>query len=188
MQTKVMFSSEETDWETPDLIFDPLARIYSFNLDPCATAKNAKCKKYFTKKDNGLAQSWQGYRVFMNPPYGNPENPCHVEVTGRKCKKKKCRERGRCTKVYIPGIINWVRKARLESEMGGCLVMGLIPGRTDTEWWHQNVEGKAFTQNLPGRQKFGNAKNCAPFPSVLALWSKLKWGSTTDDESEGSDE
>jgi len=39
-------------------------------LDPCCTKKTAKCKKYFTKRDNGLRKSWEGHTVFVNPPYG----------------------------------------------------------------------------------------------------------------------
>jgi site-specific DNA-methyltransferase (adenine-specific) len=31
---------------------------------------NAKCPLYYTETQNGLAQDWRGYRVFMNPPYG----------------------------------------------------------------------------------------------------------------------
>ena len=42
---------------------------FDFNLDPCATKENAKCKRFYTKKDNGLVQDWEG-GVFMNPPYG----------------------------------------------------------------------------------------------------------------------
>jgi DNA N-6-adenine-methyltransferase (Dam) len=38
-------------------------------LDVAATAENAKCSRFFTRKENGLAQPWQG-RVFCNPPYG----------------------------------------------------------------------------------------------------------------------
>ena len=42
----------------------------NFTLDPCSTHANAKCPKHYTIAENGLAQSWQGERVFMNPPYG----------------------------------------------------------------------------------------------------------------------
>lgn len=34
------------------------------------TYENHKCKKYFTKKENGLLQSWKNEIVFCNPPYG----------------------------------------------------------------------------------------------------------------------
>lgn len=41
-----------------------------FTLDPCASAENAKCKKFFTKEQDGLKHSWAGERVWLNPPYG----------------------------------------------------------------------------------------------------------------------
>ena len=62
---------KESDlWETPRWLFDELNREFRFTLDPCATKKNAKCKKFYSKKDDGLSKSWKGERVFMNPPYG----------------------------------------------------------------------------------------------------------------------
>ena len=57
-------------WETPPEVFGPLNAEFGFTLDPCATAGTAKCPRYFTEEDDGLAQSWAGERVFMNPPYG----------------------------------------------------------------------------------------------------------------------
>ena len=43
--------------------------LYGFELDVCADDDNAKCKKYFTKRDDGLSQEWSGV-CWMNPPYG----------------------------------------------------------------------------------------------------------------------
>ena len=51
--------------------YSRLNAMYAFDLDPCATAENTKCERIFTKKQSGLAQSWRGCRVFMNPPYGS---------------------------------------------------------------------------------------------------------------------
>ena len=67
---KVMFSSKNDSWETPQDFYDELARRYSFTLDPCCTDATSKCFKYFTEEDDGLAQDWSGHVVFMNPPYG----------------------------------------------------------------------------------------------------------------------
>ena len=35
----------------------------------CATAENAKCKRYFSPTEDGLRQEWKGI-CWMNPPYG----------------------------------------------------------------------------------------------------------------------
>ena len=70
INTDVMFSSKTDLWSTPQLLFDELNKEFNFTLDPCATHKNAKCKKYYTKEQDGLRQSWENEIVFMNPPYG----------------------------------------------------------------------------------------------------------------------
>ena len=66
----VHFSSKTSEWSTPQDFFNELANEFHFTLDPCATKENAKCKRFFTEKEDGLVQSWQGERVFCNPPYG----------------------------------------------------------------------------------------------------------------------
>lgn len=65
-----MMASNNHDWETPSEVFDALDQEFRFTLDPCCTAETAKCAKFYTKADDGLAQSWAGEIVFMNPPYG----------------------------------------------------------------------------------------------------------------------
>lgn len=70
MNTNLMFSSETDQWATPQDFFDKLNEEFSFTLDPCADEINHKCEKYFTKDMDGLKQSWEGERVFCNPPYG----------------------------------------------------------------------------------------------------------------------
>jgi site-specific DNA-methyltransferase (adenine-specific) len=57
-------------WATPPEVFDPLHAEFAFTLDPCARPETAKVPRYYTEADDGLARSWQGERVFMNPPYG----------------------------------------------------------------------------------------------------------------------
>lgn len=64
----VHFSSKTNEWATPQGFFDELDKEFHFSLDPCATAKNAKCKLYYSS--GGLEKSWNNFRVFMNPPYG----------------------------------------------------------------------------------------------------------------------
>lgn len=66
----VHFSCSTVEWETPQGLFDELSWIFGpFTLDPCATRHNAKCDRFFSREDDGLAQPWDG-KVFLNPPYG----------------------------------------------------------------------------------------------------------------------
>lgn len=66
----IHFSSETNEWSTPQSFFNQLNEEFNFNLDPCATHENNKCDNYFTQEEDGLKQSWDGYNVFCNPPYG----------------------------------------------------------------------------------------------------------------------
>jgi len=67
----IHYSSKSNNWATPQPLFDKLSEIFGeFTLDPCATPANAKCSRFFTEEDDGLAQSWNEEMVFMNPPYG----------------------------------------------------------------------------------------------------------------------
>jgi len=138
----VLFSSRSEEWETPHDVFDELDREFNFTLDVCATRQNAKCKRYYDRHRDGLAQDWSRERVFMNPPYG--------------------REIGR-----------WMSKARHESRRGA-LVVCLVHARTDTRWWHENVEGIASEiRFVRGRIRFGRAGipgQPAPFPSAIVVY------------------
>ena len=65
----VHFSSATDLWATPQDFFDRLHAEFGFELDVCATPDNAKCSRYYTVNDDGLAQEWTG-TCWMNPPYG----------------------------------------------------------------------------------------------------------------------
>ena len=57
MNSKALFSSKTDEWSTPQNIFEELNKEFHFNLDPCATKDNAKCRKFFTKAQDGLKQN-----------------------------------------------------------------------------------------------------------------------------------
>ena len=67
--TSGLFSSRTDEWETPKDLFQKLDDEFRFDLDVCATPENAKCKRFFTKEQDGLKQEWKG-TCWMNPPYG----------------------------------------------------------------------------------------------------------------------
>jgi phage N-6-adenine-methyltransferase len=67
--SSVHFSSATDLHTTPQSFFDALDAEFHFTLDVCACPENAKCKEFYTKEQDGLAQAWFG-TVWMNPPYG----------------------------------------------------------------------------------------------------------------------
>lgn len=78
MLNKGLLTSNSCEWETPQYLFDELNREFHFTLDPCSTDENAKCKKHYTKDEDGLNQDWTGEIVYCNPPYGR-EMPLWIE-------------------------------------------------------------------------------------------------------------
>lgn len=74
-----------------------------------------------------------------------------------------------CNPPYGREIGKWIQKC---AEHRGVAVM-LIPARTDTRWWHSHIDKNpdAHVYFIKGRLKFGNAKNCAPFPSALVVFT-----------------
>lgn len=70
MITSGYFSSLAEDWETPQDLFDKLDDEFLFTLDVCAKPENSKCKRFFSKEQNGLNQDWGNDTVWCNPPYG----------------------------------------------------------------------------------------------------------------------
>lgn len=69
MNKELMFSSATDLWATPQDFFDALNAEFAFETDVCALPENAKCARYFTPEDDGLAQEWTG-TCWCNPPYG----------------------------------------------------------------------------------------------------------------------
>jgi phage N-6-adenine-methyltransferase len=64
---------EVDDRQTSPEVFDPLERRFGFTVDVAALPHNTKCKRYYTPTEDGLAQSWEGERVWCNPPYSSIE-------------------------------------------------------------------------------------------------------------------
>ena len=69
MNREAMFSSKTELWETPRDFFDKLDSEFHFEVDVCALPENAKCRKFYTPEQDGLAQTWEGV-CWCNPPYG----------------------------------------------------------------------------------------------------------------------
>lgn len=145
---KAMFSTGKDDWETPQWLFDQLDKEFHFTLDPCCTHETAKCEKHYTPEEDGLAQSWEGETVFVNPPYS------------KKTKDK-------------PGQIDWVKKCYEEGQKPGTTVVALLPSRTDTKQFHKYIWWKCEVRFLEGRISFldnGKAAGKPTFGSMVCIW------------------
>lgn len=195
----VHFSSATDEWATPPEFFAKVnAEFGPFDLDPCATAENAKAPRWYTKEDDGIIQPWFG-NVWLNPVYGNSEKVCAPEVTGKPCKLKRCAKRGFHRLKPHRGIGEWMKRAYNEVRTthnlmrkveAGWLnlaipefarqIIALPPARTDTHWWNSYIwDPEAHKPRrgvevrfIKGRLKFGGAKNSAPFPSALVIFRR----------------
>ena len=141
MNRKLMFSSNTDEWSTPQNVFDELNAEFHFTLDPCADEHNHKCKKYYTKEENGLHYCWIGETVFCNPPYGKTIGEwvckCYCEFT----------EFGTTCVMLIP--------ARTDTKW--------------FHEYIYNKKGVEI-RFIKGILKFGDSKNAAPFPSMIVVF------------------
>ena len=80
-----------------------------------------------------------------------------------------------CNPPYGKEIGKWVKAAYLEHIAHGTTIVMLLPARTDTRWFHHYVLGQAAIRFLQGRLKFGDSKNSAPFPSMLAVYDNKSY-------------
>ena len=58
MLNDILFSSRTEEWATPQKFYDELNNEFNFVVDVAATKENAKAPLFFTKKTDGLKQSW----------------------------------------------------------------------------------------------------------------------------------
>jgi site-specific DNA-methyltransferase (adenine-specific) len=131
------------DWYTPDYLYRWASdRWGPFDLDPAASDSNHKCKRYYTKADNGLTKPWEAKRIWCNPPYG----------TG------------------IDDWVGKGIRTVLETGEADVVVY-LLPSRTSAGWWHELVLGYASEIcYIRGRVVFGGADHGAGFGSVFVVF------------------
>lgn len=140
MNTTTLFSSNKHDWTTPKDFFNKLDEEFNFTLDPCCCSETALCKKYYTEKEDGLKQSWQGETVFCNPPYGRETKKWVIKAY------EESRKKNTTVVMLIP--------ARPDVSYFHDIVQ---PYASEIRF-------------VRGRLKFGNSKNAAPFPSMVVIF------------------
>lgn len=138
-------SSAHEAWETPHWLLERLHGVFGrFDLDPCSSTRDRRIAR--VKASTYFIHEDDGLSlpwmgtVFVNPPYGRQ-------------------------------LRHWISKSRSEVESGRvATVVCLVPARTDTRWWHDDIAGKATVFFLRGRLSFGDGTQPAPFPSALIVW------------------
>ena len=145
-----LMSRASDEWSTPDDLFQSLHALYRFEVDAAATAQNKKCDYYL-----------------------GPDSPIPDALAIRWAMAG---QRLFCNPPYSK-LYAFLARAH-EAMRDGCLVVMLMPARTDTKSWHQYIYdlGKGDWRPgvsclfLKGRLKFGGAKSGAPFPSAIVTF------------------
>lgn len=144
------------DRGTPPQLFEELSRkLGGFSIDVAASPTNARCARYYTQAEDGLALRWAGERVWCNPPFSNIEPWLNKAWT------------------------EWGTQDRPQ------LIAMLLPAnRTDQPWWQRLVEpghrardAEFSVRFLPGRIRFLRPGQDQPgrrdrplFGCCLLLW------------------
>lgn len=144
MNTNLHFSSNKQDWTTPSEFYNNLNKEFYFTLDPCCYKETALCKNYYTLQEDGLKQSWEGHRVFCNPPYGK-----EIKKWVEKC--------------YI--------ESKKENTLVVLLIPARTDTTYFHDYIYKPENEIRF---IKGRLKFGGCKNPAPFPSMVVIFNKNK--------------
>ena len=110
------------DWGTPRKYVEAVKEVFggSIDLDPCSnkwSIVGARVEYHFPQQD-GLRESWNYPRIYVNPPYGIDQ------------------ERGTSIK-------NWLYRCALANSAHGSEVLALVPVATNTGHWKRYVFTKA---------------------------------------------
>jgi hypothetical protein len=150
--------STEKSWNTP-LEYVEKVKIFfggEIDLDPCTNEHSFVSAKteYILPKD-GLVESWDFKRIYINPPYG-------------------------IDKERKTSIKDWLLRCSQANEDHGSEVVALIPVAPNTKHWQNNIFMFASSicfLKVP-RLKFcmlgdGNSKG-APMACCLVYWGERK--------------
>jgi phage N-6-adenine-methyltransferase len=135
-------------------VFEPLDREFFFTLDAAATAENTKCRRFYDRATDGLAQSWAGETIWLNPPFSD-----------------------------LPAWVRKAREETLNGGCRRVVVL-LPANRTEQPWWQDYIEpvrdrpGTGVTTRFVRRrrnfgrpgQPDGKYKTGVPFGLVVVVF------------------
>ena len=134
-------SSASSEHGTPEHLLVLVRAVFGagIDLDPCTSKDNPTgAARFFTKDDDGLAQSWCAESVFMNPPWARDDG----------------------------GVLPWVEKLADEySSKAFEHGIACLPASVDTKWW-QTLCVHPWCGPV-GRLKYIGNEQTAQFPSAF---------------------
>jgi site-specific DNA-methyltransferase (adenine-specific) len=142
MINKSLFSSNSDEWYTPMDFFTKCSDEV-WGFDLDPCSDWKNAKTdKFYTKEDDGLSKKWIWKVFCNPPYSD--------------------------------IAKWAEKCHTEIIGGADIIYFLIPARTDTRYFHDFLYKKEWVELrfIKWRLKFGWSKNSAPFPSLLAIFTK----------------
>jgi hypothetical protein len=114
--------TDNKDWGTPPKYVEAVKVFFDaqIDLDPCSNDWSiVKAKtEYRLPEQDGLKESWNYKKIFVNPPYG--------------------RDQQRGTNIKI-----WIHRCALAHKTYGSEVLALVPVAVNTAHWKQFIFGKA---------------------------------------------
>lgn len=155
------------EWGTPWAVVEQamgMLAIEGFDLDPAATADNAKAANHYTKEDNGLEKEWFGH-VWLNPPFSRSLSPCKEG-----CVRKGCEKRGFHLDQPQHGAQDFAKKAVLELSSGRVAAIAWHgPVAPDTSWYRDLWPFIAERADYNGRIAYNGGKSGGTFPSQTLI-------------------
>jgi hypothetical protein len=115
-------NSQSQDWGTPKKYVEAVRKFFggAIDLDPCSNPYSIVHAgvEYVLPEHDGLRQSWNYKRIYINPPYGA--------------------DRARGTTIK-----HWLRRCAEAHRRFGSEVLALVPVATNTSHWKEYVWGAA---------------------------------------------
>jgi phage N-6-adenine-methyltransferase len=136
------------EWQTPNALLDFLRRFFHFDVDVCATAQTAKCRRFFSREQDGLKQEWKAGEVhWMNAPYSQAARWA-----------RKADQEAKCGAIVIGLFANRTSTKWYRDHVVPSALIVQLHGRLCFVHQGRTVQ--------PGTMKE------APFPSILAIWPR----------------
>lgn len=164
---RALLASGSDEWGTPRPFYEWLDAQLHFTVDVCASPTNRKHPRFWTRRDNGLVQSWEGETAWCNPPYGRA-----IGEWVRRARDAALRERAFAA-LLVPARVDtdwWRTYVMTGDRAAGRLVRSCYVPDTGVWWlrWEGLVTG---IYHHPERLAFEGAdtEDGAPFPSSVVL-------------------